>query len=272
MTTYTGGLKLSDTGAVYVTLDSSSSVTVSYVTIASGTITDSAPALTITQTWNDGTEAFFGATMNITDTASAAGSRLQRWQIGGTTVAHVGKAGTAGILGVTAITETGASVVGVGASMSIPATATTTAEGFRSNITAANGSGVTYASLVGFRASGLTKSGGGDTVTQYTAFRAESATAAALNVGFQGLLTVSGTARYNLYMSGTAPNYLAGPTGIGVAESLTTNLIVAAGTTGVSSLRIPHGAAPSSPVNGDMWTTTAGLYVRINGSTVGPLS
>jgi hypothetical protein len=39
-----------------------------------------------------------------------------------------------------------------------------------------------------------------------------------------------------------------------------------------SGLRIPHGAAPTSPTNGDMWTTTAGLYVRINGATVGPLS
>lgn len=39
-----------------------------------------------------------------------------------------------------------------------------------------------------------------------------------------------------------------------------------------SSFRVPHGSAPTSPVNGDMWTTTAGLYVRINGSTVGPLS
>lgn len=35
---------------------------------------------------------------------------------------------------------------------------------------------------------------------------------------------------------------------------------------------LPHGAAPTSPVNGDMWTTTAGLFVRINGVTVGPLS
>lgn len=40
----------------------------------------------------------------------------------------------------------------------------------------------------------------------------------------------------------------------------------------VSCLRMPHGSAPSSPVNGDMWTTAAGLFVRINGVTVGPLS
>ncbi len=39
-----------------------------------------------------------------------------------------------------------------------------------------------------------------------------------------------------------------------------------------SGLVLPHGVAPTSPVNGDIWTTTAGLYVRINGATVGPLS
>jgi hypothetical protein len=42
--------------------------------------------------------------------------------------------------------------------------------------------------------------------------------------------------------------------------------------TGGAGLRLPHGVAPSSPVDGDMWTTTAGLYVRINGATVGPLT
>ncbi len=49
-------------------------------------------------------------------------------------------------------------------------------------------------------------------------------------------------------------------------------LYTAAATTSIPSIRLPHGTAPSSPTDGDMWTTTAGLYVRINGSTVGPLS
>jgi hypothetical protein len=65
----------------------------------------------------------------------------------------------------------------------------------------------------------------------------------------------------------------AGSWGVGTqAASPTTWLVTPAGTTGLSSLRIPHGAAPTSPVNGDMWTTTSGLFVRINGTTVGPLS
>ena len=48
--------------------------------------------------------------------------------------------------------------------------------------------------------------------------------------------------------------------------------VTATSTTTKAGLRIPHGAAPTSPVNGDIWTTTAGLFVRINGVTVGPLS
>lgn len=44
-----------------------------------------------------------------------------------------------------------------------------------------------------------------------------------------------------------------------------------AATTSIPSIRLPHGTAPSSPTNGDVWTTSAGIYVQINGSTVGPL-
>lgn len=47
---------------------------------------------------------------------------------------------------------------------------------------------------------------------------------------------------------------------------------VAASTTGGATLNVPHGAAPTAPADGDIWTTTAGLYVRINGATIGPLS
>ncbi len=58
------------------------------------------------------------------------------------------------------------------------------------------------------------------------------------------------------------------------ADILTTDdlFLTTASTTTRAGLRLPHGAAPTSPVNGDIWTTTAGLYVRINGVTIGPLS
>lgn len=47
-------------------------------------------------------------------------------------------------------------------------------------------------------------------------------------------------------------------------------VVLPAATTSIPSLRIPHGTAPSSPTNGDVWTTTVGMYARINGNTVGP--
>jgi len=49
-------------------------------------------------------------------------------------------------------------------------------------------------------------------------------------------------------------------------------LSVKASDTSLPSIRIPHGTAPSAPVNGDVWTTIAGLFVRVNGVTVGPLT
>ena len=44
-----------------------------------------------------------------------------------------------------------------------------------------------------------------------------------------------------------------------------------ASTTSAASFSAPHGTAPASPANGDIWTTSAGIYVQINGVTVGPL-
>lgn len=64
-----------------------------------------------------------------------------------------------------------------------------------------------------------------------------------------------------------------GLTAVGGATLVsTTALLTPAGTTGISSIRIPHGSAPTSPVDGDMWSTSSGLFIRINGGTVGPLS
>ena len=48
-------------------------------------------------------------------------------------------------------------------------------------------------------------------------------------------------------------------------------LNTAASTTITSGLNLPHGAAPTVPVNGDIWTTNAGIYSRISGATIGPL-
>lgn len=52
----------------------------------------------------------------------------------------------------------------------------------------------------------------------------------------------------------------------------TIKLQTEASSTTRAGLNLPHGAAPTSPVDGDVWTTSAGMYVRISGVTVGPLS
>lgn len=44
-------------------------------------------------------------------------------------------------------------------------------------------------------------------------------------------------------------------------------LVTAVPTTSAAGFNLPPGTAPTSPVDGDMWTTTAGTFVRINGVT-----
>lgn len=64
------------------------------VAINSGTLTgSSSPALSITQTWNNAATTFTGALINVTDTASAAASKLLDLQLGGSSKANVRKDG-----------------------------------------------------------------------------------------------------------------------------------------------------------------------------------
>jgi hypothetical protein len=61
-------------------------------------------------------------------------------------------------------------------------------------------------------------------------------------------------------------------TGAGTYVGLTGSgkLTTAAATTSQAGISLPPGTAPTSPTNGDVWTTTGGLFARINGTTVGP--
>lgn len=54
-------------------------------------------------------------------------------------------------------------------------------------------------------------------------------------------------------------------------STMTGTLVLPAATTSISSARLPHGTAPTSPTDGDIWTTSTGMYVQVNGTTVGPL-
>lgn len=73
--------------------------------------------------------------------------------------------------------------------------------------------------------------------------------------------TLAGMSSY-LTTSAASTTYaaLAGATFTGLVST-------PAATTASAFLRLAHGAAPTTPVNGDVWTTTSGLFARINGGT-----
>lgn len=88
----------------------------------------------------------------------------------------------------------------------------------------------TLGGLQHFRADNATANAG-STITTQAGFLASNLSSATNNYGFQGTLSAS-TANYNLYMSGTAPNYLAAYTGIGGIPTSTTMLTVGGNATG----------------------------------------
>jgi hypothetical protein len=138
------------------------------------------------------------------------------------------------------------------------------------------------------------------TLLDWSTDRYQPYASAAAGALYTGAVNPSGTTRLNyggylyatrLYSGGEQtvtlseavnPNRLAVYSGATSVSSLATlymvgdvlnagYLYLGAATTTYPSIRIPHGTAPTSPTNGDMWTTTSGIYVRINGTTVGPL-
>ena len=50
-------------------------------------------------------------------------------------------------------------------------------------------------------------------------------------------------------------------------DSATGKINFVASGTAAASISVPHGSAPSSPANGDLWSTTAAFFVRVNGAT-----
>ena len=72
----------------------------------------------------------------------------------------------------------------------------------------------------------------------------------------------------------TSQGYLTSASLSGYAQlsgaTFTGEVVTPASTTGTAGLTIPHGVAPTTPVNGEIWTTTSGLFYRINGTTVSP--
>lgn len=75
--------------------------------------------------------------------------------------------------------------------------------------------------------------------------------------------------QWNSYFS--AKQDALGFTPVNIAGSTMTGLLTTVASTNTSAgLNIPPGAPPSSPNNGDVWTTASGLFAQINGGTVGP--
>lgn len=96
----------------------------------------------------------------------------------------------------------------------------------------------------------------------YSHLTLDSTSAPALPGVLCGALTWTTGVKPSVPWSGTIP----GPVTVGGKITGT------AATTAAATLNLPHGAAPTTPADGDVWSTTAGLYARINGVTVGPYS
>jgi hypothetical protein len=54
--------------------------------------------------------------------------------------------------------------------------------------------------------------------------------------------------------------------------TMTGELITVLSSTAQSGFNVPPGAAPTSPNNGDLWSTSTGFYFQVNGATAGPVS
>jgi hypothetical protein len=65
-------------------------------------------------------------------------------------------------------------------------------------------------------------------------------------------------------------DFLGAPPLLITGGTMTGPIVTAASATTGAGLNIPPGAAPTSPNNGDFWSTSIGFYGRVNGVTVGP--
>jgi hypothetical protein len=127
----------------------------------------------------------------------------------------------------------GTTAYGMQIGSNINSDVTTTAHGFRTilNTQAA----VFTLGLIQHYTASQGTFGAGSSVTNQTGFKVEDTLIGAINnYGFRGLIP-SGTNRWNIYMDGTAANYLAGDTGIGTFTLGTATKFTLGGTKTASS-------------------------------------
>jgi hypothetical protein len=145
---------------------------------------------------------------------------------------------------------------------------TATAHGFRSSIGTA-ATAFTLGNIVQYSATQGTI-GAGSIISVQTGFRAEaSLIGATTNYGFRGLIPAQANA-WNIYMDGTAQNYLAGDVGIGVAvNNASAKLQIDSTTKGFLPPRMTSAqrTAIASPAEGLVVVQTdgtKGLYLYID--------
>jgi hypothetical protein len=124
-----------------------------------------------------------------------------------------------------------------------------------------------------FHAVGVATPGAGSTITNQYGFHATNAmTGATNNYGFFGNIA-SGTGRYNLFMNGTADNYLAGSLGIGSVPAAGRNLTISKAITGsTTSIAVLSSGAVQSDVTGEVASFRSNVTTAAASFTLATLS
>lgn len=128
---------------------------------------------------------------------------------------------------------------------------------------------------------GVTMPSGGGTLVPTTGTGATGIWPITISGQAATVATISGliSAGSNVTITGAgtsaSPYAIAAASGTGGGGSftggtLTSKLVTETSTVANAPINIPPGSAPTTPANGDMWTTSAGVYARVNGATVGP--
>ena len=150
--------------------------------------------------------------------------------------------------------SSGVSPTAFAASSTINSNATTSATYFLSQAQTQAAS-FTVGAIEHFKATRLTIGAGSAITNQYGFFADSTLIGATNNFGFYGNIA-SGTGRWNLYMNGTAANYLAGSLGIGTTGLSNTNLNITKNLTGSTNT---YGIYNSGSIRSDV-TTGASMF------------
>jgi hypothetical protein len=171
-------------------------------------------------------------------------SNTERMRIDSSGQVGIGGTPSARVLGVAKSITGGTAAFGVVVNGAIQSDVTGAVQVYRSGVSTAAAS-FTLTSLTNFYVAGISTPGSGSAITnQYGYFVDSSLTGAGNNYGFYGDIA-AGTGRYNLYMGGTAANYMAGRLGVGA--TLTSGAMAqVVNTTAADKAFVVKGAASQS--------------------------